>query len=71
MHQMVLGNDILLLERLTNLDKVANRRIIAGSFPLPFKGADCSPIRAVAFVEDQGLGAADLEGGPAAICLKV
>ncbi|MFC1867267.1 cyclase family protein, partial [Thermodesulfobacteriota bacterium] len=51
-HQLMLGNDILLLEHLTNLDKVANRRIIAGFFPLPLKGTDGAPIRAVAFIED-------------------
>ena len=51
-HAMMLGNDIMLLEHLTNLDKVANRRIIAGFFPLPLKGADGAPVRGVAFVED-------------------
>ena len=50
-HPLMLGNDILLIEHLTNLDKEANRRIIAGFFPLLLKGADGAPIRAVAFVE--------------------
>jgi kynurenine formamidase len=41
-----------LIEHLTNLDQVAGKRIIAGFFPLPFKGIDACPVRAVAFIEE-------------------
>ena len=52
-HRLMLGNDIILFEHLTNLDKVADQRIVAGFFPvLPIRGADGASIRAVAFVEN-------------------
>lgn len=50
-HDLMLKNDIVLIEHLTNLDKVAGKRIISGFFPLPFRGLDGSPVRALAFVE--------------------
>jgi kynurenine formamidase len=51
-HHLMLMNDIVLIEHLFNLDKVAGKRIIAGFFPLPFKGIEGSPVRALAFLED-------------------
>jgi kynurenine formamidase len=51
-HTLLLKNNIVLLEHLTNLDKVANRRITAGFFPLPLRGVEASPMRALAFLED-------------------
>ena len=51
-HGLMLKNDIVLLEHLTNLDKVKGRRIIAGFFPLPLKGREGAPMRAIAFLED-------------------
>jgi kynurenine formamidase len=51
-HHLLLMNDIVLIEHLCNLDKVAGRRIIAGFFPLPFKGVEGSPVRALAFLEE-------------------
>ncbi|MBI2874676.1 MAG: cyclase family protein [Firmicutes bacterium] len=51
-HKTLLGNDIVLIEQLMNLDKIKGRRVTAGFFPLPVQGLDGSPIRAVAFVED-------------------
>lgn len=50
-HRIMLLNDIVLLEHLYNLDKIAGRRVICGFFPLPFKDIEASPMRAVAFVE--------------------
>jgi len=51
-HTMMLKNNIILLEHLTNLDKVVNRRIIAGFFPLALKGVEAAPIRALAFLDE-------------------
>ncbi len=51
-HDLMLKNDIVLIEHLTNLDRVAGKRIIAGFFPLPFKGIDGCPVRALAFIEE-------------------
>ncbi len=45
------GVEIVIVEGLTNLDKVPERFTFAG-FPLNIKGRDGSPIRAVAIVED-------------------
>ena len=50
-HETLLGNDIILIEQLMNLDKVKGKRITAGFFALPLKGLDGSPIRALAFVD--------------------
>ena len=51
-HKMLLANDIVLIEHLYNLDKIAGRRVTCGFFPLPFKDIEASPIRAVAFLEE-------------------
>jgi len=51
-HTLLLKNDIVLFEHLTNLDKVANRRITAGFFPLALRGVEASPIRALAFLDE-------------------
>jgi len=50
-HKTLLGHDIVLIEQLTNLDKIKGQRVIAGFFPLGIKGLDGSPIRALAFVD--------------------
>ena len=50
-HETLLGNDIILIEQLTNLDKIKGRRVTAGFFPLNIKGLDGCPIRALAFVD--------------------
>ncbi|MFC2062839.1 cyclase family protein [Chloroflexota bacterium] len=51
-HKMMLGNDIILFEHLWNLDKIANRRVKCGFFPLPLQDREASPIRAVAFLDE-------------------
>ncbi len=50
-HKALLGNDILCICQLTNLDQVANQRLVCGYFPLPFRELEASPIRAVAFLD--------------------
>ena len=50
-HKTMLGNNIISIEQLTNLDKIKGQRVIAGFFPLPVKGLDGCPIRALAFVD--------------------
>lgn len=51
-HTLLLKNNVILLEHLTNLDKVVNRRIMVGFFPLPLKGVEAAPMRALAFLEE-------------------
>jgi arylformamidase len=51
-HATMLRNNIVLLEHLTNLDKIAGRRVICGFFPLAFRGVEAAPMRAIAFLED-------------------
>lgn len=46
-HDILLGNDILIVENLCNLDKVMQPRGIYSFLPLKLKGSDGSPIRAV------------------------
>jgi kynurenine formamidase len=50
-HKTLLGNDIILIEQLRNLDRIKGQRVIAGFFPLGIEGLDGSPIRALAFVD--------------------
>ena len=49
-HDILLPKEIVIVESLTNLDKVPSQFIFIG-FPLNFKGRDGSPIRAVAMLE--------------------
>ncbi len=50
-HKHLLGNDIVIVEQLMNLESIKGQRVTAAFFPLPFLGVDGSPVRAVAIVE--------------------
>jgi kynurenine formamidase len=52
-HRHFLSRDILLIENLTQLQNLVNRRFIFSCFPLKFKHADGSPVRAMAMIQDQ------------------
>ncbi len=49
-HRVLLSNNIVIVECLTNLEKVSGRRLTIGIFPLSLKGGDGGPVRAIAFV---------------------
>lgn len=49
-HYHLLSNDIVIVEQLMNLELIAGQRVTAAFFPLPFVGADGSPVRAVAIL---------------------
>jgi len=51
-HDRLLGNNIVILEGLTNLDIIVGKRLKIGVFPLPIRAADGAPVRAVAFLEE-------------------
>jgi kynurenine formamidase len=51
-HHLLLESGTLIAEHLANLDRVAGRRFRALGFPLPIVGADGSPVRMVAELED-------------------
>jgi len=46
-HDILLGNDVLIVENLCNLDKVPRSKGVYSFLPLKLKGTDGSPIRAV------------------------
>ncbi len=46
-HHILMGNDILIVENLCNLDKIKKLRGIYSFLPLKLQGSDGSPIRAV------------------------
>ncbi|CAB1060069.1 Metal-dependent hydrolase [Olavius sp. associated proteobacterium Delta 1] len=46
-HDILLGNDILIVENLSNLDEISQIKGIYSFLPLKLKGSDGSPIRAV------------------------
>jgi arylformamidase len=46
-HDILLGNDILIVENLCNLDKIKRVRGLYSFLPLKLKDTDGSPIRAV------------------------
>ncbi len=50
-HRTLLGNNIVLIEQLTNLDKIKGRRVTCGFFPLRVLGLDGCPCRALAFLD--------------------
>jgi len=50
-HDILLGNDVLIVEQLTNLHLIAGRRVMVCFLPLPFVGLDGSPVRAMAWVD--------------------
>lgn len=49
-HHHLLSNDIVIVEQLMNLELIVGKRVTAAFFPLPFVGADGSPVRAVAIL---------------------
>jgi arylformamidase len=51
-HFTMLSHSIILFEHLHNLDKIAGKRVTCGFFPLPVKGTEGAPQRAVAFLDD-------------------
>jgi kynurenine formamidase len=52
-HDILLGNNILIVENLCNLDKIKKVRGLYSFLPLKLKGSDESPIRAV-YIEGDG-----------------
>ena len=52
-HKMLLSQrDIVIIENLTNLDKVGCGLFTFAALPLKYKDADGAPIRAVAIIEE-------------------
>ena len=51
-HHILLGKEILLIENLTNLDKLLDNAFTFQCFPLKVENADGSPIRAVAMIDE-------------------
>ena len=52
-HKMLLGNrEIVIMENLTNLEKIGGGLFTLAALPLKYKEADGAPIRAVAIVEE-------------------
>lgn len=49
-HMLLLGNNIILIEMLTNLGSINRQRFTFIALPLKFKGVDGSPVRAVALL---------------------
>ncbi len=52
-HKTLLGSDCIIIENLTNLDKLPNHSFLFSCFPLNFKQADGSPVRAVAIIDEE------------------
>lgn len=50
-HRILLGNDVYIVEGLTNLDRIKGRRVSFAALPLLIPGLSGSPVRAVAWVE--------------------
>ncbi len=51
-HKILLNKEIILIENLNNLDLLLNKIFLLSCFPLKVKGADGSPVRACAIVEN-------------------
>lgn len=50
-HQTLLGNGVLILENLTNLQEISGKRVNLWAFPLKIAGSDAAHVRVVAEVE--------------------
>jgi arylformamidase len=51
-HQILFGNDVAMVESLTNLDKLRSARLQVIMLPLMIEGMDSCPVRVVA-IEDE------------------
>ena len=52
-HRMLLSQrDIVIIENLTNLDKIGDKLFAFAALPLKYKDADGAPVRAVAIIEE-------------------
>ena len=51
-HFVLLGNDVLIVENLTNLDQIGQPHLEFTALPLKITGRDGSPVRAIAVVEE-------------------
>ncbi len=51
-HHILLGKEILLIENLTNLDKISDCVFTFQCFPMKVENADGSPIRAIAMIDE-------------------
>lgn len=47
-HHILLGNNVLIIENMTNLDQIAGRRVQLYAFPLAIRGSDAGQARVVA-----------------------
>ncbi|MCY4085674.1 MAG: cyclase family protein [Actinomycetia bacterium] len=50
-HNALLGNDVYIIEGLTNLDRIAGRRVKFAALPVPMPGLSGFPVRAVAWTD--------------------
>ena len=50
-HKILLGSDMVIVENLANLDRLSGGTVDFSCFPLRFRQADGSPVRAVAFTD--------------------
>lgn len=50
-HKALLRNNTVIIENLTNLEKLPDNQFVISCFPLKFEDADGSPVRAVAFIQ--------------------
>lgn len=50
-HKTILGADLILIENLRELKKAGDRIFTFSCFPLPFREADGSPVRAVGYLD--------------------
>ena len=50
-HKFFLKNDTIIIENLVNLDILPSNQFIFSCFPLKFKDADGSPVRAIAYIQ--------------------
>ena len=51
-HELLLGADIALIEYMTNLDQLLDKRFVAFVLPVKIKGAEAFPVRVVAFEQE-------------------
>jgi kynurenine formamidase len=50
-HHIILGNNLIIIENLTNLEELIGKKFTFSCFPLKFEEADGSPVRAVGIIQ--------------------
>lgn len=50
-HQIIMNSGLVIIENLTNLESILNKRVTFNALPLKFEASDGAPVRAIAIID--------------------